>query len=70
MTASKVWSGIYDATGGYLIVKDHGLFCVIIFIIETNLRIIYLQIQNLKLQVVQSMTLVNCMKRMGIIILN
>lgn len=24
MTPSKVWNGIYDATGGYLIVKDNG----------------------------------------------
>lgn len=24
MTPSKVWSGIYDATGGYLIVKENG----------------------------------------------
>jgi len=24
MTPSKVWTGIYDATGGYLIVKDNG----------------------------------------------
>jgi len=24
MTPSKVWTGIYDATGGYLIVKENG----------------------------------------------
>ena len=24
MTPSKVWNGIYDATGGYLIVKENG----------------------------------------------
>ena len=24
MTPSKVWNGIYDATGGYLIIKDTG----------------------------------------------
>jgi len=24
MTPSKVWTGIYDATGGYLVVKENG----------------------------------------------
>ena len=24
MTPSKVWNGIYDATGGYLVVKENG----------------------------------------------
>lgn len=70
MMPSKVWSGIYDATGGYLIVKKMAMFFVIIFTIEINLRIIYSTIQNLKQQAAHGMTLVKYICKTDNFILN
>jgi len=52
MTPSKVWSGIYDATGGYLIVKENGdVICYHIY--NRNLFEAYL-FANTKLETASS----------------